>query len=55
MELSKGLGPFTNCLKPAETDDDIVYYAPSVGNKTKEYTDGLKGWELKGNLSTNNR
>ena len=45
-QLSTGLGPFTNCLKTVETDDDIVYYAPNIGEVKKEYTDGVSGWEL---------
>jgi len=45
-QLSTGLGPFTNCLKTVETDDDIVYYAPNIGEVKKEYTDGSSGWEL---------
>jgi hypothetical protein len=45
-QLSTGLGPFTNCLKALETDDDIVYYAPNIGEVKKEYTDGSSGWEL---------
>ena len=45
-QLSTGLGPFTNCLKTLETDDDIVYYAPNIGTVKKEYTDGVSGWEL---------
>jgi len=53
-QLSTGLGPFTNCLKAVETDDDIVYYAPNVGQVKKEYSD-QSGWELKEILSTKSR
>ena len=54
-QLSTGLGPFTNCLKTVETDDDIVYYAPNIGMVKKEYTDGFSGWELKEILITKSR
>lgn len=54
-QLSTGLGPFTNCLKTLETDDDILYYAPNIGMVKKEYTDGLSGWELKEILITKSR
>jgi hypothetical protein len=49
-QLSTGLGPFSNCIKAIETDGDIVYYAPTIGQVKKEYS-GLDGWELKEILS----
>jgi hypothetical protein len=45
-ELSTGLGPFSNCLKIMEADGDIVYFAPSIGEVKKEYSN-QSGWELK--------
>ena len=42
-QLSTGLGPFSNCLKAVEEDNDIVYYAPNIGMVKKEYTDGFSG------------
>jgi hypothetical protein len=45
-KLTTGLGPFTNCLKIMESDGDIVYFAPSIGEIKKEYSN-QSGWELK--------
>ena len=45
--LSTGLGPFTNCLKTVETDGDIVYIAPGIGDVKKEYAKEIGGFELK--------
>jgi hypothetical protein len=53
-QLSTGLGPFTNCLKAIETDGDICYYAPKIGQVKKEYSD-QSGWELKEIFYTKNR
>ena len=46
-QLSTGLGPFSNCIKAMETDDDIVYYAPDIGMVKKENASSFGGWELK--------
>jgi len=51
-QLSTGLGPFTNCLKTQETDGDIVYYAPNVGEVKKEYAGEVGGYELKEIITT---
>jgi hypothetical protein len=44
--LSTGLGPFTNCLKTVESDGDIVYLAPGLGEVKKEYVREVGGYEL---------
>jgi hypothetical protein len=53
--LSTGMGPFINCLKTVESDGDIVYLAPGLGDVKKEYAREMGGYELKEViLGTNN-
>jgi hypothetical protein len=53
--LSTGLGPFANCLKTVESDGDIVFFAPGLGDVKKEYHNEIGGIELKEViLGTNN-
>lgn len=46
-KLRSGLGPFTNCLKTAEPDGDIAYYAHGIGDIKKDYYQEDGGFELK--------
>ncbi len=45
-QLSTGLGSFSDCLRAVESDGDIVYHAPGIGQVKKEYG-ATSGWELK--------